>query len=47
VQYAERLMLDSWETETSVEDREIVNPLIISLEETSEGELDSQPVPLE
>jgi hypothetical protein len=41
VQHAERLMKESWETETSIEYREVVNPLLISLEETLEGESDS------
>jgi hypothetical protein len=31
-------MKDSWAAETSVENRESVDPLIISLEETSEEE---------
>jgi hypothetical protein len=39
----------SWTAETSVENREVSNPLLISLEEIPEGEGDSDdwPVPLE
>jgi hypothetical protein len=33
-----RLMKESWEAETSTENGEALNPLLISLEETSEGE---------
>jgi hypothetical protein len=49
VRHAERLMKESWEAETSIENREVVNSLLISLEETPEGESDSVdwPVPLE
>jgi hypothetical protein len=31
-------MKQSWEAETSIENRETVDPLIVSLEETPEGE---------
>jgi hypothetical protein len=49
VQHTERLMKESWESETSIENREPVHPLIINLEDTSEEENDSDdwPVPLE
>jgi hypothetical protein len=42
-------MKESWEAETSIENREPVDPLITSLEETSEEENDSDdwPAPLE
>jgi hypothetical protein len=30
-------MKDSWDAETSIENREAVDPVVISLEETSEG----------
>jgi hypothetical protein len=32
---------ESWEAETSIENREVVDPLVISREVTSEGENDS------
>jgi hypothetical protein len=40
VRHTEKLMKESWEAETSIENREPVDPLIISLEETSEKEND-------
>jgi hypothetical protein len=44
-------MMESWKAKkkTLIENREAVNPLLSSLEETSEGESDSDdwPVPLE
>jgi hypothetical protein len=45
----EKLMMESWESETYIEYRESVHPLIINLEDTSEEENDSHdwPVPLE
>jgi hypothetical protein len=45
----EKLMMESWESETYIECREPVHPLIINLEDTSEEENDSRdwPVPLE
>jgi hypothetical protein len=49
VQHAEKLMMESWESETSIENRETVHPRIVNLEDTSEEENDSDdwPVPLE
>jgi hypothetical protein len=50
VQHTEKLMMESWELETSIENREPVHPLIIiNLEDTSEEENDPDdwPVPLE
>jgi hypothetical protein len=49
VWHTETLMRESWETETSKENREPVDPLIISLEQISCEENDSNdwPVPLE
>jgi hypothetical protein len=49
VQHTEKLMMESWESETSIESREPVHPLIINLEDTSEEEngSDDWPVPLE
>jgi hypothetical protein len=50
VQHTEKLMMESWESETSIENRELVHPfIIINLEDTSEEENDSDdwPVPLE
>jgi hypothetical protein len=48
VKHTEKLM-ESWEPETSIENREPVHPLIINLENTSEEEnySDDSPVPLE
>jgi hypothetical protein len=42
------LHAESWEAESSTENKETVDPLIVSLEETSEGEnrLDDWRVPL-
>jgi hypothetical protein len=47
--HTEKLIEESWEAETSIENRELVDPLIISPEETSEEENDSNDwqVPLE
>jgi hypothetical protein len=41
--------MENWEAETSRENRVAVDPLVISLEETSEGENDSHawPVPFQ
>jgi hypothetical protein len=49
VRHPEDLMKESWETETSTENREPVDHLIISLKVTSEEENDSGdlPAPLE
>jgi hypothetical protein len=49
VQHTEKQMMESWESETSIENREPVHPLIINLDDTSEEENDSDdwPVPLE
>jgi hypothetical protein len=49
VRHTEKLMEESWEAETFIENREPVDPLIISLEETSEEDnySDDWPVPLE
>jgi hypothetical protein len=40
---------ESWEAEISIEDSEAVDPLVISLEETSKGQINSDvcSVPLE
>jgi hypothetical protein len=37
----QRLIKNSWEAETSIENREAVDLLVIRLEETSEGENNS------
>jgi hypothetical protein len=41
VQYVKRPVKESWEAETFIENRKAANPLVISLEEVSEGENDS------
>jgi hypothetical protein len=47
--HTEKLIEESWEAETSIENRELVDPLIISLEEISEEEnySDDWPAPPE
>jgi hypothetical protein len=40
VQHAEKLMKESWEGETSMVNREVMDPLTISLKETPKGEND-------
>jgi hypothetical protein len=47
--HVERLMKGSWAVETSVENREAVEPVVIRLDETSERESgsDDWPFPLE
>jgi hypothetical protein len=41
VWHAERLMKEGWEVDSLIENREAVDPLVISPEETSEWETDS------
>jgi hypothetical protein len=49
VQHVEKLMMEIWEAKISIENRAVMDPLIINLKETSEEEndLNDWPVSLE